>query len=216
MLETAHDLTVKYSKCFVKYKDSIIRVEEFTQDGSESPIYIYYNTFKNKNLLSVPSILFNQEEYDFTLPKLGFINIKDSVVNVTRKHKRDSSSRFKRALHLDTIAYKDLSYVEKSYMSLSYSDPITKIVDDLFNPKFYTFEEAIESVLTLARLSTAITPSIAIKLNGITNTMDLVKNSWSIGSFNVDEGLFELNINIFNEELSDLGIPFRRKYDSAI
>ena len=215
----AHDLSVKYTDCYGIKGSAVVRVMEFSSgSNSENATSVYYRVLKPNGSSNSPTSCVFTEDFDMTLPTLGMVNFHDHVVLVQRKHKKSSPSRYRKALRADTLTYNNLSSRELDILGRDNKvrnegedpDGTLRIMShSIFFPQKYTFLEALESVISFKRLSTAFSSSMAIKLDSITNKIVLQKNSWIIGTFNPDKGLFEMVNNTFNEQLLSLNIPIK-------
>jgi len=218
VIETAHDLQVKYLNTYGLKDDIPIYIADIENSSKESTHCIKYYTI-NDYLSLDTKCSFNIGEFDMTLPKIGMINTDKVVVLVERKHKRSSPARYRKGIRPDTLIMTSLSHnsiVELGIPDLYYvndygDEPVFRLLlKDIFFPKKFSYKEALNLVSSGEKISCAFSQSLAIGACFITNKIYLYKNQWILGTFNPKKKLFLLNNNYFSFELD----KYEVKYES--
>ena len=217
--ETTHDFNVRFAECYGYHNGRVIVANDFIEEGGK--IKLIYSEVRhnitNFRGLNIVTTEFSGSkkmniEYDndvFILPKLGYINCTDYAVYIERNHKRSSPSRYRRGLMMNQLKATNISFQEiakfpERPINFTRIDHLTALSKFLFNPVYYSIDEALELILSGKKLSVAITNTIAIKLNERNNTITLMKNLWEIGEYNQDKNVFDLKTRIFNESLEGI------------
>jgi hypothetical protein len=213
----AHDLTVKYADCYGIRRGEVIRLREFS-GVSDSKTKAHYQRISSDGYKSdVDSALFDST-FDFTLPKLGFINFRDHVIQVIRQQKRSSPSRYRKGLRSDTVRFTNISSRELSFLNdedvcIRNEDSFGKLFrvlsNSIFFPEQLSYAEALEAVLNSKRLAASFSSSLAIKIDSLSNKIVLQKNSWIIGNWNSTYSRWDMADNTFNEDLISLNIRIK-------
>ena len=213
---SSHELSVKYSDCYGIRGDGVVKLVEFGGSSGD----VSFKVVKESGDYGPTKDCVFSDKFNMSLPKLGLINFDNHVVLVGRSHKKSSPARYRKGLRADTLSFNNISLKEikalnqKDLLNNAYENEdkerlLRIMAYSIFFPKTFTYEEALESVLTFKRLSTAFSSSMAVKLDIITNKVVLQKNNWVIGSFNPKTKSFDMMINTFNDQLKQLSIPFK-------
>ena len=216
IIESAHDLQVKYLNTY-GLKDSIpIYIADIGSSSNESTHCIRYYIIKDSLILD-SKCSYNIGEFDMTLPKIGMINVDKVVVLVERKHKRPSPARYRKGIGPDVLVMTSLSHssivelgIPDLYYVNDYGDEVVfrLLSKDIFFPKKFSYEEALNLVSSGEKISCAFSQSLAIVACFITNKIYLYKNQWILGTFNPKKKLFLLNNNYFSFELNKYGVKY--------
>lgn len=201
-VESVHDYEVRFLECFGTLEEKVIFSCEFNECNESNKSKMKYLEVINSNY-NIGNLNFNIGSFEhdshnknisfnndiFTLPKLGFINTSFFAVYYERRHKKSSPSRYRRGLRQDTLELKNISNYEVAMLTEGNNPVGSKhtlffaSIHDLFFPHYFTYEEAIESILTFQRLSAAITNTLALKYDMTLNSIQLLKNNWVIGDY---------------------------------
>lgn len=225
--EDANDFVVRYEGCYGVDESKVFQAINFngTTSGdvnmTHSPIEFIKSTTPQGFLIensyrpeTYSSRLLEFNNDLFPIPKMGFINHDFYVLFYERKHKKPSPARYRRGLRLENVEIKNLSNFEISALGLINIKPdnfqvqLESSLKSLFFPKFFTYHEALEKVLSGERLSAAISPTLAIKVDGMYQSIVLMKNLWSIGDYCFKRKTFLLRTSIFNRSLDQFSIEY--------
>lgn len=223
-VESSHDYEIRFLECFGVLDNKVIYSESFHKDttgmkmnyrianrtdSSEGDLLVHHCELEDLSYIT-------PIEFDntiFTLPKLGFINTSFHTVFYERYHKKSSPSRYRRGLRSDTLNIKVISESEINKIISPYStkNPFNNslfmdTVHDLFFPYYFTYNEALESILNYTRLSAAVTNTLAMRYNDNTNSIELLKNNWVIGDYSKKDESFKLRTNLFVDSILEAGI----------
>ena len=147
----------------------------------------------------------------FTPPKLGYINYGISAVFAERNHNVSNSYKYKRGFHDASCTFYNISDRELKSCGIDQGlgNPIStrKLVEDIFNKEYPSYDEALEKVLSFSKLSCAFSSTLCIKLESLYNKFTLLKNTWTIAEYDTSTNSWQMLTNTFNEELSKLNIP---------
>lgn len=213
--EEPHDYQVKYQDCFGMKDGKVIFARDFVPLGSK--IKMYYNLVEESGALSMAKDIEYSNAISFPIPKLGYINYKDHCYLVERQHKRSSPSRYRRGLRADTLSLYCPSHRELHQVggrdlsnrdSFSIEDATLRLVNSIFNNSYFTYEEALDSVISYKALSAAFNSTMCIRLDSYVNRISLMKNKWLLGYYNPKDDLWELLTPIFNKDLDKLGVKY--------
>lgn len=226
-IESAHDFEVRFLECWGVLDKEIIFSTHFFNKASQKVGMKYYTLSQKKPVViggaEFPRCGISENDAEeleipfnndiFTLPKLGFINHSFFTLFYERRHKRSSPSRYRRGFRRDTININIPSIFELDTLFRDHN-PIRRMGQeglfensayDLFFPKFFTYEEALELVLSGKRLSAAINPSIAIKYDSKHNSIVLMKNMHNVGDYDEESNKFIMRTSLFNEDFIEIG-----------
>jgi len=224
-IDEPQDYAVRYSECYGIYKDNVIRAHDF--GISDSGVYcrirkIVKNQDNINSFLSDAShIKVEDVGLQFPIPTLGFINLGTYAIFLQRTHLKRGNGRYRRGFRPDTISgfnpftkelraigeYDILDGERENYMS---DEVFMRIAPNLFFPEpFLSFEEALNEVTSFNRLGIAFTPSLAIKIDLLSNRIVLLKNCWIIGDYDFKTIVFNMRVDTFNSELGRLKVPFK-------
>jgi hypothetical protein len=215
--DTTHDLLVKYQDTYGLYKNKPILFKNVVaKPGSLHGYEIHGYSLDIHGLFERSFTSQEMLDFNMTLPKLGFINHNSLVIYLERQHRRPSPSKYRKGLRSDSLIITNVS--SSDYREVYYSrDPydtgyygrdavIQKILHSLFFPIFYSYEEALNSLLTFKRLSCAISSSLALSINFRTNKILLHRNQFTIGVYNSKLKGIILNTELFTDSLIKAGV----------
>jgi hypothetical protein len=216
--ETAHDLQVKYLNTYGLYGSKPAYIADIiTRSANPSGYAISAQVFNENGIKSITSK--DISDFNMIIPKLGFINYKNMVVHLERKHKKSSPSRYRKGLRADTLTYLNLSaYEYKEAYSLSnpvdtynYGEErvLQKILAPLFFPVYPTYQEAIDSLISFKKLSCAISTTLALSLDFKTNKILLWRNKYVMGYYTPSLCKFILTTDLFKDEIKLSGVPVK-------
>jgi hypothetical protein len=212
--EDLRDLELKYSRCFFVKDGSIFFLYSFNYVSGRVVASIYTPSI---NGLTDQRVIPFDDSFDFTLPKLGYVNTDKYSIFLLRNHKRSSSSKYRKGLTTDIIRSTISSDRELVSTSLPYPHSpnrmdneyiIYSLASSIFNRVYPTYEEALQEVLSFNRLSCAFSTTYCIKLDSMLNKFVLLKNGWLIASWDNKKASWSIINPEFNIELSSLNIPF--------
>ena len=209
--ESAHDLNVKYQDCYGLYGNKVIRyLESVTHSDG---IYTAYREILNGSFKMTNQVL-HSDLFNMTLPKIGFINYRDYVILIERRHKKSSPARYRKGLRSDAFYY--TSICGNELLSVGTSDIVGTLQDDdmsfkyiaeyVFKPTLFTYEEALEEVFSAKRIAAAFTSSFAIKLDFSTDKIVLHKYANIIGCYNEETSGWDMLTDTFNKDLLKMGV----------
>ncbi len=225
--EEPNDFIVRYEGCYGVDGNEIFQAINFIGNSSGEVVMVYapldyskaktqqgfiVERFNRSDQYSSKPIEFNNNL--FPIPKMGFINHDFYTLYYERRHKKPSPARYRRGLRLENVDIKNLSSFEISTLNLKGVIPegsqlqVEPSLKSLFFPTFFSYHEALEKVLSGERLSAAISPTIAIKADGLHNSIVLMKNLWAIGDYCFKRKMFLPRTNIFNRSLDQLNIEY--------
>jgi hypothetical protein len=215
--DTPHDLQVKYQGTYGRHKGRPCLFIDANNSNSaplKYEVHGYY--YKDSGAIDSSFISTDMSEFDMTVPKLGFINHDNCVILLERRHKKSSPCRYRRALRSDGVLINGLSaaeYIEAfnkpyPYNPNEYGEDrvMQKILNSVFNPKFFSYAQALEEVSTFKRLSAAISSSLALALDFKADKLYLYKYQWPIGIYDFKKSGFNMSIDIFNDDIQKAGV----------
>jgi hypothetical protein len=214
--QKVHDLQVRYLECYVVQNSKVVSVRDFSiKDGK---IIALFKALKdNGNLGPLQEKEYSDDLFDYTLPKLGFVNHGLGVILIERQHKKGSPAKYRRALRFDTLKMVDLCRREKGaigipdYFNTDEYHPeeaFRRLAYELFFQVYPSFQESLNSVLNLEKLASAFSSTLAIKLDSSINKVVLHKNLWAIGEWSDKDQSFIMYVDTFNKDLIKYNIPF--------
>lgn len=224
--ETPHDMEVRYEGCYGILPDkTIFRAYSFYRDEEDSIMMVYHplvtsnsKYINSKTLVKTNGFFHEIDKYKvkltpdnnlFPIPNLGFITLDFYSLYLYRKHKKSSPARYRRGFRYDLIDYDCFDSQELSKLSTSINNDYLSIINAIFNPKYFEFNEALNLLLNGERISCALSPSICIKIDSNRNTLILYKNNWVIADYSSRQSKFLLRYkkcNLIEEELKSLGV----------
>lgn len=206
-----HDLDIRYRDCYGLYNGKIIIAVDF----DTNPVrVIFKELLANKTFTPSQSAKWGPA-FDFTLPKMGMLNYKNYTILAERVHKKSSPARYRKAIRPDVVLFSDISYRENmilnnstpNFLNLYSSSTFIEMASTLFNPKFYTYQEALDSVLNYERLAAAFSSSMAIAIDFAKNRIVLYKYGWIIAQLNLKTKKWKMLVDTFNQDLINNNIP---------
>lgn len=224
--ETSHDFEVRFQECWGVKDNKIIFSASFNNEINNTVKMKYYvlDEYRKEKVgnigyqkywlkdteVSCPIEFDNQF---FPIPKLGFINHSFFTLYFERRHKKSSPSRYRRGFRNDTIDITNPSLYELDVMlkdrnifRMNREELFHNSAHDLFFPKFFTYEEALKSIISGDRLAAAITPSIALKYDHNDKSIVIMKNMWKVGDYNEKTQSFKLRTSLFIDDLLASGV----------
>lgn len=209
-----HDLELRYANCYFIRNGSVGYAASFFIDKSKIHLE-YYEVVSGR--LSTRKLEKYDESFDFTLPRIGYVNCNQFSLFAERNYRRDNSYKYKRGFNDHSCHFYSVSDREIRATSTPYDESPSngspsltkKVVSAIYLQQYPSYEEALESVLSFNKLSCAFSSTLCIKLDSLYNKFVLLKNTWSIAEFDVKTGTWDLLTNTFNEELVKLNIPFK-------
>ena len=219
-----NDIVNKLQGCFGLYEGKCIVFDNLESGPSISSTKIRYRNVLAgvSGLSSLETALFTKD-FDFTIPKLGFVNSKHYAVLVYRSYRRDTNSRYKIGMHPSTVSFTNISEVCIRVVNrlvkadilvdiVSQFNPANVFIPPLFFESSYpTFQEGMDNILSSKMISCAISPDLAIKADLGNNTICLIKREWVIGIWAIKEGVFHVFDEVFKEELEKSEVIFKIK-----
>lgn len=211
--DTIEDYRVKYDLCYGILYDTVVRVDFFDTvvDGRDVAHYnkLVNGVYQGGISEDVESFV---EDVDWTLPELGAINYKDTVVFLTRNHKQHSPSRYRLAFRYDIVeayepTYKEYGILGRSPIVSNGSIANHLIINKIFFKDVFTCEQALDSVLSFRRLGAAFSPNLYFTASASTNSFLLWRRDMIIGVYNKTKKRFKLMTDMFDDELSEYNIP---------
>ena len=229
------DFETKFNGCIIKDGDRLFYPSSFREGSELGTANISAVEFKNQpiqtkfgiELTRINNLTTNHPFRNipikndlFPHPPLGFINHDFYLLRFTRPHQK-VSGRYRLGFHRDCVHVDNLN----DYELRTFPEEIrvntvvgrTQLFNNsllsLFFPTFYSYEDAISFILNNAKLGVAITPTIAIKIDGKKNTILLLKNEFTIGEYSPKSKKFSLRTKLYNKELTSLGIPYEDSWN---
>lgn len=224
--ESAHDFEVRFQECWGIKDEKVILSNSFNNSLNNQVSMKYYvlDKYKSEKIgnkkyqrywlrdTEAP-INIEFDNNNFPIPKLGFINHSFFTLYFERKHKKSSPSRYRRGLRRDTLDISNPSLYEldvllngKNFLRMDQDTLFQNSAYDLFFPSFFSYEEALDSILSGERLAAAITPTIAIKYDLHDRSVVIMKNLWKIADYNEDFKKFNLRTSLFIDDLEEVGV----------
>lgn len=203
-----HDLQLRYASCYFIYKGSTYILSSFfiDRDKIKAEAILIKDGVAEKRITVEYS-----DDLIFTPPKLGYINYGVSSVFAERNHNVSSSYKYKRGFHDASCAFYNISdrEVKSCGIDQGLGNPIStrRLVENIFNKEYPSYDEALEKVLSFSKLSCAFSSTLCIKLESLYNKFTLLKNTWTIAEYDTSTNSWQMLTNTFNEELSKLNIP---------
>lgn len=210
------DLELRYSRCLCKYKGEVYFLDSF-RPGNNNKVDCYILKPKEDFSFAKEKLVRFDNNFDFTLPKLGYINGDKYCIHLLRNHKRADSTRYRRGFTTSSVvmAIPSKREIELSGIQHKYNTntiPTERIIHALsskiFDREYPTYNEALNKVLSFEMLSCAFSTTWCIKLDSVANKFVLLKNNWLIGEYNQKKGLWDIINPAFNIELDKLGIKY--------
>lgn len=214
---SSHDLQVMYTDTFGLVGNTVVKVVNIIGNEKQSKPMEYVELYKsgNKYILDINSKRSDLKDIDFTLPVLGAINTDKYVVFTTRLHKKSSPARYRKGLCFETVSFDNVSKNECKKVGLkdiidmdrdSLHTQFLNMASFIFKPLVFTFEEALNSVLSFERLSTAFSSSYSIKLDSEVDSIYILRGIYPIAEYDDEAKGFRTFIDIFNEDLLKHGV----------
>lgn len=203
-----HDLQLRYASCYFIYKGNVYILSSFfiDRDKVKAEAILIKDGIAEKRITVEYS-----DDLIFTPPKLGYINYGASAIFAERNHNVSNSYRYKRGFHDASCAFYNISDRELKSCGIDQGlgNPIStrKLVENIFNKEYPSYDEALEKVLSFSKLSCAFSSTLCIKLESLYNKFTLLKNTWTIAEYDTSTNSWQMLTNTFNEELSKLNIP---------
>lgn len=213
--ESANDYHVKYNNCYGILENKVVRALDFYNNDDEddnTKVVMDYKVLRNKSWFSKSGGIDIIDDIDWTLPYLGAINVLDTVLFIRRRHKQSSPTRYRKALRLDLLdlyepTKKEYSMLGKEGYSGG-SENWNDVLSSIFFPTQLGVEEALDSVLSLDRLGTAISNEYYFTLSNAINNIILWRGRNIIGIWNKNLKGFDISTSLFNDDLNSLGIKW--------
>jgi len=223
-VDVASDYSTRYEGCYGILGDEVIYASEFQNIGNKVEMMYLPLSLRTESLLknlkcryacfpdSPDHVEIKSDTPIFVIPKLGFINTDFYCLFYERRHKKPSPSKYRRGLRPDTIDIYNTS--DREISSLNLSNVLSKSMDDMFTrnvynlffPKFYGYNEALNFIISGEKLSVALSSSIAIKASYWDNSIALLKNLLVIGDYSEKDNGFKLRTDLFDRDIHNLGI----------
>jgi hypothetical protein len=196
------DLNLRWPGCFYKdsYDGAIYRINSFYDDADtvfirRSPVL--------EGAIEEEEIVEYTGDFDFKIPKLGYINCGDTLLFVIRNGVRYADDKFIRGLKPSTLLVepsvgRDAKPIKSSKTMLSVLDSIDSTID-----------EAIADLYSGKCSGRALSKNIAIKVNFSLERIVLYSREVQIGVWVTPRKHFRLFTNAFNMELLSLNIPIK-------
>jgi len=212
-VEGVNDYHVKYDNCYGILDDNLIKAIDFygEDEDSESPV-MRYSILSNSIWKNRSGDIDTINNTDWTIPRLGALNIDDSVFFVKRKHKQSSPTRYRKAFRLDTMKSfnplkKELHLLNRPPYSATDGNN-DNVLNSIFFPKPLGVEEALDSVLSLNRLGASFSDDYYFTLSNSVNNILLWRGCNIIGIWNKDVSGFKVSTSLFNNDLDGFGIKW--------
>lgn len=224
------DFETKFAGCYLIHNDEIYMTYRFRQGVTPGNCDLQVVKIAKKDYTFIPfniSLTYCEQEPSdivirdismknelFIHPPLGFINHDFYLLRFIRPHQK-GNGRYRLGFHKDSVQIENMNRIEiASFPDVIRSCPLLQrpstqnCLYSLFFPKFYSYEEAMKSLLNHTRLGVAITPTVAVKYCHKTNGIVLLKNEFTIGDYIPSLDKFILRTSIYKNELDNLGIPY--------
>lgn len=217
--ETFDDYRIKYEHCYGVLNDKLILLLEFFREEDEEGDYTdvvlaHYRIFDSVGSYSNSTSEAHQliTDIDWTLPRLGAINFKDTVIFLSRRHKQSSPSRYRRGFRADIVHAFEPTRREYAHLDrdplVNYNNYVdNSSIAKVFFKKYYSPAEALEKVLTLERMGAAFSPNYYYTLSLATNSFFLWRGDIIVGTYSKSNKKFKRTTGMFDEELSHFDIP---------
>jgi hypothetical protein len=213
--ETAHDLQVKYKGTYGLHLEKPIFITDIYPNSNTPKGYKIDARYYNEDVSSTAFTSKDINEFQMIIPKLGFINHKNTTIFIERKHKKESPTRYRKGLRADNLIIAHPSSLE--YKEVYGIDPydanyygteqvLLRVLHSLFIPETYTYQEALDELLNFKKLSCAITSTISLSLNFKTNSILLRRNQFVIGAYSPKLKGFVMSTDLFNDVLIKSGV----------
>lgn len=206
--DTVRDIAIQYSGCYGRVGDYIIYLYNIDSDeieDNELQAIIYQKSDSFETSIKVRDIFL----IDWTLPKIGAINLIDTVLFIERHYKIPSPARYRKGFHIDAYKRYCPNAVEYSYMNKNIPLlKLSKTIYSVFNNKYLSFNEAIHSIIEGKRLSSAISDQFYLSLDSSKNKIILWMGTTIIGVLNRNTDKFKMKEGFKLKELELLGINF--------
>jgi len=208
--ETIDDYRIKYDHCFGTINDNLIKAIDFFYDDHADENVVSYSTYLSSGWVDDTSNISFMDNIDWTLPKLGCINVRDTVIYFKRRHKQNSPTRYRKGFRFDSLDMFEPNSKEYHILGKELfrhdSNSKTDILNSLFFPEKYSVEEALDSVLSLDRLGTSFNNDYYFTLSSSINSFLLWRNNVIVGIYSKTSKRFKVTTPLFNKELSEIGI----------
>ena len=150
------DFNQKYGNCIVRasYKggdQKLYQIHEFESDNTD----ILSGHILNENGSWIPNARDIADlEFDFTIPRMGMINVDSNVMYVRRTTTKQyrQAFTFKNRVIIGSVIESDLSRIKGHSLHVESSN----VIKAIFNPKYYSLEEALEKVYSGEAIACAI------------------------------------------------------------
>jgi len=219
--ETANDLNILYEGTFVGYdSDKVVQISYFEQVDCDLVVY-----YKELDLgLFGPTISLNwediKEDFNLQYPKLGAINLDNSVILVKRKMIQDSDSKYRRSLKDKSMMWFDPNSVERNELKIddhrlvNSNDLVKAISKFLYYPIKMTYSEALFSLLNKKRVGAAFSDEYYLTYNSSISEISLWRNDFIIGKYEKSINKILTSVNLFDEDLKSLGVSIGVKNET--
>lgn len=198
-VETADDLTRKYGRAYVKYKNELVYVKSFdtNRDGA---VLFYYTDGRNGE----QEVLWDNSFIEEIAIKRGFYNLGNLPCV---KLSRTSAKQWRRSFSQDNVNqyYPSLIFYELCgfpfpYRAIAFG---FKELKQIVTPEFPdTLEMAVKTVLRTGAV--AISPELALCINPFSETDFLVSNlTGFVGTYSPKKGITIHHEPMF-QEISDI------------
>lgn len=204
---TRSEISTRYNNTIGILNGNLVEVKYVEEE------YIVVKSLNESDHVTLKHIPFTKIGTDliFTNPKLGYINSGIVCFFVERSHKVTSNSRYRKGFSLERIESTNTSREELKKLSKHNSYPLTnlnKLVYDIFNAKYFDYEEAIIDIRNYKRLSVALSRTVCIKISFRSNKILLLRNNIVIGWFSNKKSKFILKSSSFVKELNTINVPY--------
>lgn len=207
--ETLRDLKVKYDGCYGIFEGRTVIVRGFDTEDGIIKCYLIEKVGERERSTIITLDQINQ--INWSIPVLGAVNLRDSVLFMDRMHRQPSPARYRRGFRFDLCRIHEPSYNEFDRMSrdaLQHSVNRINIVDGIYNRNLYTYSQALEQVLSLNRLGAAFSTDYYITLN-YKGAVLLHRKRNVIGHYLKSRSEFKLTTSIFCDELTAFGVKWK-------
>lgn len=204
--ETSHDLDIKYSNTIVGYKrgNEVLPFSVVGAGGSGDNLVLNGRLLSDKQWKDF-SCRISSRNLILTYPRLGNMNLSTTYIYIERTSKK----QYRKTLAKNTLRMYDPFYEERRLLGLPRIRDIHNkgIYIKLFNPKFPSIEEALDSVVSKDKLSSAFSPEWGFGLKARSSSVLLFKNEMAVGEI-VKNNKVRLNksVGFLYEQIEELNL----------
>jgi len=210
---TASDHSIWYEGCFAKfssmnYGEGICRVDNFYALQPNKILCNFQRMEDLKNFVDVP---ITDIDFDWTLPKIGYINLPNRAIRVSRLSIIPSPARYRRGFRADTLDYNDIYLENEDIIPWQAMYHGKDIINSIYNNVYKEYKESFLNILEANKQSIALSDDLCLYKSKTYNNIFLIYNRYPIGYYLKSKKVFKLLSSGLKYKLVELDIPHEVK-----